>query len=81
MSMPIFIDQHAMGSLTPEMLKEIQKQPRDELGVLHKELLYNKEENKLFCILDAPNKDAVLKHHQKAGIEPDYIIEVKSSNS
>jgi hypothetical protein len=26
--------------------------------------LYNKEENKAFCILDAPDEDAVEKSHQ-----------------
>jgi len=79
--MPKFIDQHGMGSLTPEMLKEFQKQPRDELGVLHQEIFYNKEENKVFCILDAPNKEAVEKHHKKAGVKPDWIVEVKSSKT
>ena len=44
------------------------------------------EENKLFCILDAPNKDAVNKHHQKFGLKCDWITEAgllhkKSSDS
>ena len=77
--MPRFMDQHAMGSMTPEMLRQFQKQPRDELDVLHQEILYNEKENKVFCILDAPNKEAVEKHHQKAGVKPEWVIEVKSS--
>jgi len=79
--MPRFMDQHAMGSMTPEMLRQFQKQPRDELGILHQEILYNEEENKVFCILDAPHKEAVEKHHQKAWVKPDWVIEVKSSKA
>ena len=40
------MDQHAMGSMTPEMLRQFQKQPRDELGILHQEILYNEEETR-----------------------------------
>jgi len=79
--MPRFMDQHAMGSVKPEILKKLLKQPRDDLGVLTQEILYSKEENKVFCITDAPNKGAVEKHHQMAGIKPDWILAVKSSKT
>ena len=36
------------------------------LQVTAKNMLYNKEANLLYCVLDAPNKDAVEKHHQKS---------------
>jgi hypothetical protein len=29
--------------------------PKDEFGILYKNILYNKEENKAFCTLDAPS--------------------------
>jgi hypothetical protein len=29
--------------------------------------------------LDAPSKEAVEKHHQKAGITPEWITEVKTT--
>jgi Nickel responsive protein SCO4226-like len=32
-----------------------------------------------YCILDAPNKDAVVKHHQKFGMKCDWITEVKTT--
>jgi hypothetical protein len=32
-------------------------------------MLYNKEANLLYCIVDAPNKDAISKHHQKFGLK------------
>ncbi len=78
-SMPKFVDTHGMGSFTPEQLKALQKAPRDEFGVVHDDILFNKQEDKVFCILDAPNKEAVLKHHQKVGVEPEWILEVQPS--
>jgi len=30
-------------------------------------VLYNKEENKLFCLVDAPDKVSVRKYHEKSG--------------
>jgi hypothetical protein len=42
-------------------------------------MLYNREVNMLYCILDAPNKDAVSKHYQKFGMKCDWITEVKTT--
>ncbi len=64
-----------MVGLNAIQLKNIINNPPDKHGVTHKEILYNEKENKLFCILDAPNKESVLKHHQDVGIECDFIIE------
>lgn len=77
--MVLFIDKHEMGSITPEKLHELVNEPKDEFGVLHKDLLYNKDENTVMCILDAPSKEAVMKHHEKYGIKPDWTYEVKSA--
>ena len=52
---------------------------KDEFGVTHKNIMYNAEENKAFCILDAPNKDAVEKSHQKFGMKCNWITEVKTT--
>jgi hypothetical protein len=41
--------------------------------------MYNEKENKLFCLLDAPNKEAISKHHAKAGVKCDWIVEVKAT--
>ena len=67
--MPTYLDAHDLGNVTEEQLKQAQNSPKDEFGVTHKNILYNKEENKSFCILDAPNKEAVEKTHQKLGIK------------
>jgi hypothetical protein len=42
-------------------------------------MLYNKEEDRWFCLLDAPSKEAVEMHHQKAGITCEWIKEVKTT--
>ena len=77
--MPKFLDVHRMGNLTEEQLKQAQNAPSDEFGITHVNVLYNKEENKMFCLLDAPNKEAVEKHHQKLGLKCDWITEVKTT--
>jgi hypothetical protein len=76
--MPTFIDVHPLGNMTEEQLKKAQNSPKDEFGITHKNLYYNKDENKLYCILDAPDKAAIEKHHQKHGLKPEWITEVKS---
>lgn len=79
--MPIFIDSHKMGKLNAVKLKKILNEPPDKNGVTHKDILYNEKENKLFCILDAPNKESVVNHHKDIGIKCDFIIEANSLQS
>ena len=78
-NMPTYLDAHDLGNATEEQLKQVQNAPKDEFGVTHKNILYNKEENKAFCILDAPNKDAVEKTHQQFGMKCNWITEVKTT--
>ena len=77
--MPKYMDEHQMEPFTAEQLRELQNAPPDEFGVTHHDVLFNEEENKIWCILDAPNKEAVEKHHEKAGLKCDWIREVKST--
>ena len=77
--MTLFIDEHPMGTLDEKTLNELQNSRRDEFGITHKNILYNKDEDKVFCILDAPNKEAVDKHHNKAGLKCESITEVKTT--
>ncbi len=78
MKLPTYLDTRELGNLTEEPLKEDLNTPKDEFGVTYKDILYNKEENKAFCILDAPSKDAVENHHQKFGMKCNWITEVKT---
>jgi hypothetical protein len=72
---PIFLDVHKVP-FSEEQLKELCISPRDEFGVMHVNLLYNKDVNVCFCLLDAPDKIAVEKHHGKAGVKCEWITEV-----
>jgi uncharacterized protein DUF4242 len=60
---PKFLDTHNLKGLDEEMLRKTQNAPKDEFGVTHDNLLYNKDDDKFFCLLDAQNKEAVIKHH------------------
>ena len=74
-----FIDQHPMKPFKAEQLIGLHKMKADEFGVTHHDIIYSETENKIWCIIDAPNKEAVRKHHEKAGVKPDFIIEVKTT--
>ena len=77
--MPKYMDEHQMDPFTAQQLRELQNAPPDEFGVTHHDVLFNEEENKIWCVLDAPNKEAVEKHHEKAGLKCDWIREVEST--
>lgn len=59
-----------------EHLKELVDLPIDEFGVRHVNLMYNKENGVCFCLLDAPDHEAVVKHHDKVNIQCEWIVEV-----
>ena len=77
--MPKFIDTHPMGKLTPAQLKHLQTAAPDEFGVTHHDILFNAEEDRVYCVLDAPSQDAVHQHHRKAGIECEWVHTVEST--
>ncbi len=79
--MPKFIDVHEMHPFTEEQLREIQNAPADEFGVTHHDILYNPDENRIYCVLDAPNEESIHKHHEKAGIKCEWVHEVKSTRT
>jgi len=67
-----------LKGLEAETLRKTQNTPEDEFGVTHDNIMHKKEEDKFFCLLDAPNKDAVVKHHEKHGFKCDWVAEVKT---
>lgn len=77
--MPTFLDAHSMSNITEDELKKLQHSEKDEFGILHINILYNTKENRCFCLLDAPNKEAVEAHHKKAGIRCEWILEVQTT--
>ncbi len=78
--MPKFLDSHPLKGTSPQTLKKLQSAPKDEFGVTHLNLIYSEEEDRCYCFLEAPTKEAVEKHHHKMGFECDYILEVDSTS-
>lgn len=74
-----YIDQHPMKPFSAEVLRETQRAPADEFGVTHHDIIFSEKDNKIWCVLNAPDKEAVEKHHAKIGIDCDWIHEVKSA--
>ncbi|HZW84433.1 MAG TPA: nickel-binding protein [Nitrososphaerales archaeon] len=79
--MPIYLDVHSIAGRNEERLKKVQDSPRDEFGVVHLNLFYNIAEDRWFCLHDAPNKEAVEKHHEGAGLKCDWVVEVKATKA
>jgi len=77
--MPKFLDSHPLKGTNPETLKKLQNAPKDEFGVTHLNLIFSEEEDRCYCFLEAPTKEAIEKHHHKMGFECDYILEVNST--
>jgi 1-aminocyclopropane-1-carboxylate deaminase/D-cysteine desulfhydrase-like pyridoxal-dependent ACC family enzyme len=80
-AMPKFIDVHPMQPFTADQLKKLQNAAPDEFGVTHHDILFSEKENKVYCVLDAPNSEAIHKHHAKAAITCDWVHEVKSTRT
>lgn len=73
--MAIFLDVHKIPQLD-RTIEEIINQPRDEFGVSHINIFFNKEADLFYCLLEAPSKEAIEKHHSKIHIKCDWITEV-----
>ncbi len=78
--MPRFLDSHALQGADPEDLKKSQNEPKDEFGVSVLNVIYSEDEDKMYCLLDAPNKEAIEKHHEKLGYKCDMILEVDTTD-
>jgi hypothetical protein len=77
--MPTFMDFHDHLPLPDAAIEQLTQDTkdvkRDEFGVAQVELFHNAE-GKVYCLLDAPNADAVRKHHEALGIDCGDVHEV-----
>ena len=73
--MPIFLDVHKLP-FKEDHLKELVNSPADEFGVKHINLIYNDKNDVCFCLLDAPDHESVVKHHDNVNIQCEWIMEV-----
>ncbi len=81
--MPLFMDIHEkVDGLTAKGLIEAHRKDLEvqgKHGVKYLKYWYNEAEGKVFCLCEAPNKEAAATVHKEAhGIVADRLIEVKS---
>ena len=69
--MPRFMDFHDDLKLPAEDIAQIAQGTRegvtDEFGVRQVELYHNADD-KVFCLLEGPDEDAIRKHHEAIGV-------------
>jgi hypothetical protein len=81
--MPRFLDMHVVPAeeVTAELLAELHKQDiavQHKHGVRYVKYWYDAATGRVFCLSDAPSKEAALAVHREAhGQLPDDIFEVE----
>ena len=79
--MPMFMDFHDDLKLPDEAVQQITKETEehkvDKFGVRQVELFHNPD-GKVYCLLDAPDAEAVRRHHEALGLQCGEVNEVKS---
>lgn len=70
------MDGHDLKGLKPKELMDAVNAPVDKHGVRTLEVLFSKNEDKLYCILDGPDEEAVKHHHHDIGLSCDFITKV-----
>jgi Protein of unknown function (DUF4242) len=79
--MPQFMDFHNDLKLPDHAIEQIMQDAKDkradEFGVRQVELFHNSDGN-VYCLLEAPSAEAVLKHHEASGVPCGDIHEVSS---
>jgi signal transduction histidine kinase len=66
-----------MKDLNTENLEKAVNSPVDSFGVTHLEVFYNKKEDRVYCILDAPDEEAIWKHHESLGLKCEFVTSVQ----
>ncbi len=78
--MPTFMDFHDDLKLPENAIDQITRDTKegnaDQFGVRQIELYYNAE-GKVYCLLEAPDADAVRRHHAALGVQCGDVHEVK----
>lgn len=79
--MPTYLDIHkGVEGLTAEAVIDAHKkdlETQKEYGVEYKKYWYNEDEGTVFCLVDAPNKEAAERVHREAhGLVADELFEV-----
>ena len=83
--MPYFMDVHnKVDGLTAEAVAEAHKKDLEvqhKHGVKYLKYWFNEDTGKVFCLSEAPNREAAIATHREAhGLVPDEIMEVKEGS-
>ena len=83
--MPLFMDVHnKVEGLTAEAVAEAHRQDmaiQDQHGVTYHRYWFNPESGRVFCLVEAPNKEAAERVHRVAhGLVADELIEVQEGS-
>lgn len=83
--MPLYMDVHRdVEGLTTEAVAEAHKKDlevQDKHGVKYHRYWYNEQTGMVFCLAEAPSKEAAEAVHREAhGLTADEIIEVKEGS-
>ena len=83
--MPLFIDVHKhVPGLTKDGVADAHQKDlaaQDKHDVKYLKYWFNDKTGKVFCLVEAPNKDAAIRVHREAhGLIPDEIIEVEEGS-
>jgi Protein of unknown function (DUF4242) len=77
--MPRFMDFHDNLKLPPEAVAQITEDTKegraDQFGVRQVELYHN-DDGKVYCLLEAPDADAVRAHHEALGVDCGDVHEI-----
>ncbi len=83
--MPLFMDHHrnveglSAGAVAEAHGKDVEVQ--DKYGVKYHRYWFNEEEGEVFCLAEAPSKEAMESVHREAhGLTADEITEVKEGS-
>jgi hypothetical protein len=83
--MPLFMDIHEhIDGLTPQALADAHKKDLEvgrSRGVTYLNYWYNEKSGKVFCLVEAPSREAAIAvHHDAHGLVADHVIEVKQDH-
>ncbi len=79
--MPTYMDVHDIPGVKADAVAEAHEADvriQDKYGVDYKQYWVNEDEGKVFCLVDAPDKEAAARVHREAhGLEAHTLYEVK----
>lgn len=83
--MPLFMDTHEkVDGLTAEAVAGAHQRDlevQQDHGVRYLRYWFNEPEGRVYCLVEAPNKEAAAKVHREAhGLVADEIVEVKEGS-